>query len=269
MSRATFYRYKKKIEYKGPLPDDDLAAQIQTIFLSHDGTYGYRRVALELRNRGYWVNRKKVQRIMRERGLRVVVRHCRRYSSYRGTVGKVAPNILKRNFVSTRPGDKVVGDVTEFRVEERKLYLSTFEDLCTREVVGYCISESPNMEMVMKSIRMAVERLHGRVGLVHTDQGWQYQNPRFVSYLKENGITQSMSRKGNCHDNAMAENFFSHIKKEMFYPQYKEIESIEDLRQRIEDYIEYYNEKRIQKGLMGLTPAHYASICLKLRPVVI
>lgn len=108
-----------------------------------------------------------------------------------------------------------------------------------------------------------------KVCSVHTDQGWQYQNPRFVSYLRENGITQSMSRKGNCHDNAMAENFFSHIKKEMFYPQYKEIKSIDDLRQRIEDYIEYYNEKRIQKGLMGLSPAHYASICLKLRPVVI
>ena len=230
---------------------------IQTIFLENYESYGYRRIVLELRNRGITVNHKRVQRIMRERGLKAVQRRCRKYSSYRGRVGTVAPNLLARDFSTTEPGQKVVGDVTEFRLGEEKLYLSTFEDLYSGAILGYSLSRSPTMDFVMKSIEMAEERSRRPIGIVHTDQGWQYQNPRFVEYLRVNGIRQSMSRKGNCHDNALAENLFSHIKAEMFYREYSSIESIDDLKRRIEEYIGYYNDRRIQVRLGGMTPAAY------------
>ena len=270
MPRPSFYCCKSKIE--NPRVDSeerDIADTIQTIYLTHYESYGYRRVTMELRNRGCQVNHKKVYRIMRERGLRVTVRHCRKYSSYRGRVGTVAPNYLNRDFEASRPGEKVVGDVTEFHIGEEKLYLSTFEDLYSGFVLGYSISRSPTLNFVMDSIEMAVKSLERKIGMVHTDQGWQYQNARYVNFLKDNGILQSMSRKGNCHDNSLAENLFSQIKKEVFYPQFKEIESIEDLRGRIEEYIRYYNEERIQERLMGMTPAAYQAMWPRLCPAVI
>ncbi len=168
----------------------------------------------------------------------------KKYSSYKGEVGRTAPNRLKRRFDVKEPDKVWATDVTEFTTWEGKLYLSPIKDLCTGEIISYDISPSPNMPMVMKMLDTALQSHPDHKGLmIHSDQGFQYQHALFVNRLKENGIVQSMSRKGNCLDN-----------KEMYYGHEKEFKTREQLRAAIEEYIEYYKRERIQMKLGYLPP---------------
>jgi putative transposase len=192
---------------------------------------------------------------MGEMGLRSLIR-VRKYRSYRGELGKIAPNILNRDFKADRPVQKWATDVTEFKVKGQKLYLSPIIDLFNQEIISYELTERPVFRGIMDMLKKAMPLKKESSQLVlHSDQGWQYQMRKYQQMLKENGITQSMSRKGNCLDNAIIENFFGTLKSELFY--LKEYESTAQLKKDIKDYIWYYNEERLKSNLKGMSPMEY------------
>lgn len=238
--------------------DADLKARIKEIFACHKGRYGYRRITAQLHSEGLIVNHKRAKRLMRELNLYAVTVKRRKYSSYKGEVGRTAPNRLKRRFNVKEPDKVWATDVTEFTTGEGKIYLSPIKDMCTGEIISYSISPSPNLDMVIAMLDKALCRHPLIKGLmIHSDQGWHYQHAAFVDRLKERGITQSMSRKGNCLDNSKMETFFSTLKREMYYGHEKEFETKEQLSAAIEEYIEYYNKERIQMKLGYLSPLHF------------
>ena len=208
---------------------------------------------MELHNRGLRLNHKTVQRLMKELGLVCLVR-MKKYRSYKGEAGKIAPNLLQRNFRAEKPNQKWVTDVTEFNLFGEKLYLSPILDLCSGDLVSYTISARPVLDMVTSMLDKAFEKLPDGTGLIlHSDQGWQYQYKKYQTMLKEKGIRQSMSRKGNCLDNAAIENFFGLLKSELLYLQ--KFDSIEHFKRELLDYLDYYNNYRIKAKLKGLPPA--------------
>ncbi|TCN04984.1 transposase InsO family protein [Bacillus sp. BK006] len=228
---------------------------IKHIFHEHQGRYGYRRITLELGRLGYSINHKTVYRLMKELGLKSLVR-LKKYRSYRGKTGRIAPNILKRDFEASKPNEKWVTDITEFHLFGEKLYLSPILDLFNGEIVSYHIDKRPVFSLVTTMLNEAFNHLQvGECPILHSDQGWHYQMTKYQHLLKENNITQSMSRKGNCFDNAVIENFFGLLKSELLYLQ--EFESMEHFQQELERYIVYYNHKRIKVKLKGLTPVEY------------
>ena len=226
---------------------------ILAIYHENKGRYGYRRITIELRNRKIPLNHKTVQRLMKELGLVCRVR-IKKYRSYKGETGKKAPNLLKRDFSTTAPNQKWVTDVTEFSLFGEKLYLSAILDLHSSDLVSYVISDHPVLSMVMTMLDSAILQLpQGATPILHSDQGWQYQHKQYQRKLAEHGIVQSMSRKGNCLDNAMIENFFGLLKSELLYLQ--NFNSMEHFKQELIDYLDYYNNRRIKAKLKGLPPA--------------
>jgi putative transposase len=251
--RSTYYYWVKTFER--PDKDAGLKARITAIYHEHQGRYGYRRITYQLHNEGCSVNHKKVQRIMGVLGLKSTVR-MKKYCSYKGAVGKIAPNILERNFHATKPNEKWVTDITEFHLFGEKLYLSPILDLYNGEIIAYQLEKRPVFPLVAKMLHKAFGRLNaGDTPILHADQGWHYQMAKYHDLLKEKQITQSMSRKGNCLDNAVMENFFGILKSELLYHQ--EFESMEHFKKEIEKYIYYYNHKRIKAKLKGLSPVQY------------
>jgi transposase InsO family protein len=253
LSRSTFYYHAKRAGKADKYAD--LKARIHSIFEQHKGRYGYRRITATLRQTGKPVNHKTVQRLMGRLQLKSLVR-IKRYKSYKGSIGKVAPNVLQRRFDAARPNQKWVTDVTEFKVGDEKLYLSPVMDLYNGEIVAYETARRPAFEMVGNMLKKALLRLekHDRP-VVHSDQGWQYQIPRYRSLLASKSLPQSMSRKGNCLDNAAMESFFATLKSEFFY--LNKFTSIEELRAGLKRYINYYNHDRIKLKLKGLSPVQY------------
>ena len=228
---------------------------IKEIFDEHHGRYGYRRITLELQNRGCLLNHKTVRRLMNSIGLKCLVR-MKKYRSYRGTVGKFAPNILKRQFHASKPNEKWVTDVTEFHLHGKRLYLSPVLDLYNGEIIAYNIEDKPAYSLVSRMIDKAFKCLNnGETPILHSDQGWHYQMKRYQQSLKEHGVVQSMSRKGNCLDNAVIENFFGLLKSELLY--LEEFESMEHFKIELDNYIHYYNHKRIKTNLNGMSPVQY------------
>ena len=189
-----------------------LKAEITAIYHENKGRYGYRRITMELHRRSMYLNHKTVQRLMKELGLVCRVR-MKKYRSYKGEVGNIAPNLLKRDFHAEKPNQKWVTDVTEFSLFGEKLYLSPILDLYSSDLVSYTISERPVLSMVTSMLDKAFAGLpDGTKLILHSDQGWQYQHRQYQAMLREKGIRQSMSRKGNCLDNAVIENFFGLLK---------------------------------------------------------
>jgi putative transposase len=253
MARSTFYYHLKKITAADK--NADVNNMIIATYNEHKGRYGYRRITASLRHQGVVVNHKKVLRIMHDNGLKSMVR-IKKYRSYTGEQGKIAKNLLKRNFKTNKPNQKWVTDVTEFSVAGKRLYLSPILDLYNGEIVSYNISDRPSFYQTMDMLEKALNQLSGNTRLIlHSDQGWQYQMKQFQDLLKSNGIKQSMSRKGNCLDNAVMENFFGILKSELFYT--KRYNSIDCLKKDLIEYIEYYNNQRIKQKLNGLSPVQY------------
>lgn len=173
------------------------------------------------------VNHKTVQRLMSEQSLKAVIR-VKKYRSWKGEQGKIAPNVLPRNFTATRPNEKWVTDDTEFAVAGQKLYLSPIIDLFNGEVISHVMSERLVMKMVSTMLEKALAKLNpGDKPVLHSDPGWQYQMQRWQEQLKAHGLTQSMSRRGNCLDKAVAESFFRTLKSECFY--LKKFDSVTEL----------------------------------------
>lgn len=187
--------------------------------------------------------------------LKAIIRKKRKYSSYKGTIGKIADNLLNRNFKASKPNQKWVTDVTEFKVNEEKLYLSPIIDLYNGEIVSYNLSRHPNFNQILDMLKKAFKKIPNNTNLIlHSDQGWQYQLKQYQVKLKKKGIRQSMSRKGNCIDNSCAENFFGTLKSELFY--INEYKTIDDLEKDIHEYIKYYNNNRI-KNRLKMSPVNY------------
>ena len=257
LARSTYYYHLKQLDK--PDKDQGLKAEIQSIFTEHKGNYGYRRIHLELRNRGFLVNHKRVQRLMNVLNLQARIRQKRKYSSHKGDIGKKADNLIQRQFEASKPMEKCYTDVTEFAIpaSSQKLYLSTVLDGFNSEIVAYNLSTSPNLEQVKAMLDQAFTENHYTNTILHSDQGWQYQHQYYHRFLEDKGIQPSMSRKGNSPDNGMMESFFGILKSEMFYGYEKTFQSLEQLEQAIVDYIDYYNNKRIKVKLKGLSPVQY------------
>lgn len=253
LARSTFY-YQLKVLVAVDR-HADLKSQIRTVYERHQGRYGYRRITLALRNLGQTINHKTVARLMKELQLKSLVR-VKKYRSYKGSVGRVAPNVLQRQFQAQRPNQKWVTDVTEFNVGGQKLYLSPVLDLYNGEIVAYETARHPEFSMVNTMLRKALARLkpHERPTL-HSDQGWQYQMPAYRRLLEQRALTQSMSRKGNCLDNAAMESFFGTLKSEFFY--LSRFGNLDELQAGLARYIHYYNHDRIKLKLKGLSPVQY------------
>ena len=248
--RATYYYHAKS--QAEPDKYNKVKEEIAVIYDENKGRYGYRRITTELHNRGYTINHKTVQRLMKEIGLVCRVR-IKKYRSYKGEVGKIAPNLLERNFEAEKPNQKWVTDVTEFSLFGQKIYLSPILDLCSSDIVSYTISDRPVLSMVTSMLDKAFANIPDNKNLIlHSDQGWQYQHKQYQRMLKNKGVRQSMSRKGNCFDNAVIENFFGLLKSELLYLQ--EFESVEHFIAELNDYLDYYNNRRIKAKLKGLPP---------------
>ena len=257
LARSTYYYHLKQLDK--PDKNQELKDEIQSIFIEHKGNYGYRRIHLELRNRGYLVNQKRVQRLMKVVNLQAKIRQKRKYSSHKGDVGKKAENLIQRQFEASKPMEKCYTDVTEFAIPNsiQKLYLSPVLDGFNSEIIAYNLSTSPNLEQVKTMLEQAFTEKHHKNTVLHSDQGWQYQHDSYHQFLEGKGIQASMSHKGNSPDNGMMESFFGILKSEMFYGYEKSFQSLKQLEQAIVDYIDYYNNKRIKVKLKGLSPVQY------------
>jgi putative transposase len=232
-----------------------LKTRIRSIFNDHKGCYGYRRVTAAIRGLGQTVNHKTVQRLMVEMGLKSLVRP-KKYRSYKGQAGRVAPDLLQRQFSASRMNQKWTTDVTEFNIAGEKLFLSPVMDLHNGEIIAFETARRPIFKLVKGMLDKALNQLNDDDRpILHSDQGWQHQMPAWSRMLDSRNIAQSMSRKGNCLDNAAMESFFAILKSEFFHP--NRFDSIESLRQGVEDYIQYYNNDRIKLKLKGLSPVQY------------
>lgn len=259
LARSTFFHGQAAL--KAPDRHAELRTQIHEIFTGAKGRYGHRRIHAILARRGYAVAKKTVLKLMRQEQLVCKVRTRRRYSSYKGTVGKIADNLLKREFAAEAPNTKWVTDVTEFKVANSKVYLSPVLDLFDRSIISYSVSESPNTAFTNKSLSEAIATLSaGEAPLMHSDQGFQYQHASWQTLLSKANMPQSMSRKGNCLDNSVMENFFGHLKEEMFHRQ--EFTDTGGFITELDDYIRWYNNDRISLTLQGLSPMEYRTQAL-------
>lgn len=236
--------------------DDALCEAIRQVALQHKRRYGYRRVTAQLHSQGLRVNHKKVNRVMVQANLSAKV-HRVKYSSWKGeTAQGTLPDLLKRNFTACGPGEKFVTDVTEFKVGDKKLYLSPIMDLYNREIVAVNLAERPTYDLAEDMLDVLLRSGLPRKGaILHSDQGWHYQMSSWRHRVKEAGMRGSMSRKGNCLDNAAMESFFSILKKEMFHNE--KFASTQELSDKIMDYIRYYNHDRIKMSLGGKSPVAY------------
>lgn len=269
ISKSTYFYNINK--YEKPDVDLELKNLIKEIFNKHKSRYGYRRITLELRNKGLVINHKRVKRLMSQLGLYGLTPKAK-YKSYKGEVGKTANNKLlvkvvdevkhtttmKRNFKTTKVNEVWLSDVTEFHIPAGKLYLSSILDLHNREIVSFNVSKSPSFIQTRDMLNKAFDKYNNLEGLIfHTDQGWQYQMYQFIKSLKDKKIIQSMSRKGNCLDNSPMENFFGKLKNEMFYGNEYKFKTLNQLELAIKEYIHYYNNERITVKLKGLTPVQF------------
>ncbi|WP_201477196.1 IS3-like element IS1397 family transposase, partial [Escherichia coli] len=253
LARSTLY-YQLSLQ-KAKDKYADVKQLIASIFHEHRGCYGYRRIHCELQKRGLKFSGKTVRKLMQQLGLKSPVR-LKKYRSYRGNMGLAAENILQRQFKAEAPCEKWVTDITEFRAGGQKLYLSPILDLFNGEIVAWETACRPTEELVKRMLKKGLESLaEGEKPLLHSDQGWHYRIKSYQSALADRGLVQSMSRKGNCLDNAVMENFFGHLKEEMYYR--RDYRNVEELENAVNEYITYWNQKRIKLSLGGLSPVEY------------
>lgn len=258
LARSTFFYHQQRLSR--PDPQAALKTAIRTAFAHAKGRYGHRRIHQRLRQEGWRVAKKTVLKLMRQLGLVCRVRR-RRFTAYRGETGTVAPNWLNRNFRAHAPNQKWVTDVTEFRVGEQKLYLSPVMDLFDRQIIAYAMGPSPTLTLTTTALERALATLApGQTPVIHSDQGFQYQHTSWQRLLATAGAVQSMSRKGNCLDNAVMENFFGHLKEELFH--HTRFPDRDTLITAIHEYMTWYNTDRISTTLQGLSPVQYRTQAL-------
>ena len=252
MSRSTFYENLKpqKDKYK------EIKKQILDIYHKSNKRKGYRWITSDLKKLGYIINHKTVLRLMQQLGIKSIVR-TKKYKSYTGSVsGTAVENILQRDFSTTAINQKWTTDVTEFKVCGKRIYLSGIMDMYSKELIAHTVSFSPNMKLIMRMIKLAYRKTGNPKNIIiQSDQGWQYRHISYKHFIKRKKAVQSMSRKGNCLDNCMAENFFGLLKTEFYYM--NKFSSVEGFKKALVEYIAYYNTERIKIGLNGLSPIEF------------
>nr|WP_212031252.1 IS3 family transposase [Cytobacillus depressus] len=257
--RSTYYYWEKRLNRADKYAN--VKAAIQSIYHEHKGRYGYRRIAKELKKYDFYHDPKTINKLMNGMGIKCEVR-MKKYRSYKGNVGKIAPNILQRDFTAKNMNEKWVTDVTEFHLFGEKRYLSPVLDLCNGEIIAFTVMSRPVYKLVDDMLKQALKRLQpGDQVILHSDQGWHYQMKQYQRTLKQHKIRQSMSRKGNCLDNAVIENFFGLLKSELLYLQ--EFDSMEHFENELAEYIYYYNNKRMKAKLKDLSPVEYRTQVLE------
>ena len=241
VSRSGYYAHIRRMDQ--PAKDLPLAEKIRQCQVESRNTYGYRRVYIWLERNGVYCNPKTVLRVMNKYNLLSVVRR-KRYVMYGEALHRY-PNLLNRNFTAERPNEKWATDISYIRTAQGFLYLSIIRDLYDNSIVAYKTSTAQNIHLVLNTIKAAKrkEKVTAEVQL-HSDQGFQYTSQAYFKLIQKYGITPSMSRRGNPYDNALAENFFSIIKTECINR--VKIQSFEEARLLIDDYIYFYNHQRIQ-----------------------
>lgn len=250
MAKSTYYFEisKPNIVFE---KNKDLLVVIQQIFTQNKGRYGVRRVHKELVNIGYIINHKRVQRIMHEAGL-FGKRPKEKYHSYKGKVGKIADNLINRDFSASAPLQKWTTDISQFSFPWGKCYLSPILDMNTNEIISYDLSTSPNLEQIKRMLDKAFKKFHDLTGLIfHSDQGWQYQHSYYRKRLSKQHIVQSMSRKGNCYDNSIMETFFGRMKNEMYYGYEKNINLLKNSRMQLKNIFTTTTTKEFRKKQNG------------------
>ena len=255
--------------------DAQILSKVKKIYNESKLTYGYRRIILGLTEKDLKelnVGRDRIIKVLRINNLFGKQGRNQHYHSYKGDNGLDKRNLLLtkeidevthttnyiRHFETTRPNEKWTTDVSEFKIPSGKIYLSPILDMFDSSIIAYEISKTPNLEQTMKMLDKAFKKYKNLEGLIfHSDQGWQYQHQTYINELRRRGIIQSFSRKGNCMDNSPMENFFGILKNEMFYGHENEFASLDELVIAIEDYIKFYNERRINVKRKGLSPFQY------------
>ena len=251
LARSTFYYHRAA--QRGN-QQSAMEPRIHAVYDEHKGRYGYRRITAALCNSmAKPVNHKCVQRLMQKMGLHAVIRAKKRSRNVPSISDAHVPNVLKRDFFAASPNQKWVTDVTEFNVKGHKLYLSACMDLYNGEIIAHQMARRPVFELVSSTLRAALSRIACTAELiVHSDQGWHYKMKPYREILAQRGVKQSMSRKGNCFDNAAIESFFDTLKAEYFH-----LEAPNSLEAGVDDYVRYYNHERIKLRLKGLSPVGY------------
>ena len=241
VSRSGYYVYRSR---KPNLKNEALVQMIRKCHEETDKTYGYRRVGLWLDRQGCHVNHKKVYRLMEKYGLLSEVRRRRKYQQMQNQLHRY-PNLLNRDFTASRPNEKWVTDISYVITPQGTLYLSMIRDLFDNSIVAYKTGTEQSINLVMKTIHAARKKEAAAAELqLHSDQGFQYTSQAYFALTREYGITPSMSRRGNCYDNAMAENFFGILKAECL--RRHKPQSIAQAKQLIDNFIYFYNHERIQ-----------------------
>ncbi|MGI5133909.1 MULTISPECIES: IS3 family transposase [unclassified Streptomyces] len=248
VSRATYYFWlaSRPAVAERQRAEDELAEEIREIHGKSRGAYGAPRVHAALRRKGHAINRKKVERIMRERDIRGVTRRKRRYLTKQDTKAAPAPDLVGRDVTAAEPGTKLVGDITYLATIEGWWYLATVIDLATREVIGYAMADHHRAELVTDALEMAAGRGQLQPGcIMHTDRGSEYTSSEFCRKIRKLNLRQSMGRTGICYDNAAAESFFGLLKAEIGTTVW---ESREAARADVFRFIEVeYNRTRLRK----------------------
>jgi len=254
LPRSTFYDHRNRLRRADR--HAELKDAIRCAFQDARGAYGHRRILAILLRQGRRVSKKTVLKLMRTLGLQCPVRRRRRYNSFRGEVGQAADNVLNRQFATEAEHTKWATDVTEFTIGTSKVYVSPILDLYDNRVISTTAGPSPSVKMVTDGLRTAISTLKsGEKPLVHSDQGFQYRHTRWQDTLRNAGLTQSMSRKGTCLDNAVMEGFFSHLKEEWFRIQ--QPGTIDEFHTGLNEYLRWWNTTRIQQRLGYLSPDEY------------
>ena len=238
---------------------EDIESRIDYLYLDkHKKRIGYQRIYIELKNEGIIIGKNKVLEIMRKKGYSKKNKANYKYNSYKGDLGVVVSNILNQNFKTTKPYEKAGTDITMFRIKEEAVYLSPVIDFKTREVLAYEVGYDSKVKRVIKMLNNLKENHKEQIKgmIIQSNQGLQYHNSRYSDALKEFGVIQSMSRKGNCLDNSPTENFFGRLKQEIWYNKEYQYETSKDLIKEIHEYIKYYNETRIVTRLKS-SPIDY------------
>jgi len=254
LASSSFYYHRNKVI--GVDAYIKVRPALREVFDKAHGAYGYRRVGLILATKhDMHLSGKTVLKLMRQENRKCQVRR-RKYRSYKGAVGLAAENLLDRNFLAATPNSKWVTDVTEFHILGQKQYLSPLIDLFNGEVISYELAPSPALSLVTTMLDKALATLDKSAKpMIHSDQGWHYRHVVYQGKLKSRGLTQSMSRKGNCLDNAVAENFFGHFKEEFLRA--RTFTSMNHFRSELDTYMHWFNNDRIRLKLKGLSPVDY------------
>ena len=254
VSVSGFYSWKKRVVNNNNKEIEDL---ISKIFFEHKGRIGIRRIKMELeRKYNQIVNKKKIQRIKQKLGLKTQIR--RRRNNYQGYLRSqkwcIAPNILNRQFRQNSANKAYSTDVTYLITKNSRYYLSVIKDLCTKEIVAYNVSDKHDLALILETLEQMPKQNNA---IMHSDRGGLYTSFQYIQKLKELNLIRSMSRSGNCLDNAPIESFFGHLKDEI---EYKKCKTLDEIRAKIDKYMYYYNNNRYQWGLNKMTPLEYKNL---------